>query len=61
MMRTSLKKIIKAIESADKAIAQAAYNTAVPILERLAAKNLIHKNKASRYKSRLNKRIKEMA
>jgi small subunit ribosomal protein S20 len=60
MMRTSIKKVIKAIETGDKTGAQAAYQSTVPVLDRLAGKNLIHKNKATRHKSRLSKRIKEM-
>ena len=60
MMRTSLKKVIKAIEGGNKTDAQSAYKTAVPVLDRLAAKNLIHKNKATRHKSRLSDRIKAM-
>jgi small subunit ribosomal protein S20 len=60
MMRTSIKKIIKAIEAGDKTGAQTAYQATAPILDRLALKNLIHKNKATRHKSRLSKRIKDM-
>ncbi|HEX7339730.1 MAG TPA: 30S ribosomal protein S20, partial [Rhodanobacteraceae bacterium] len=57
MVRTALKKVIKAIEAGDKAAATAAYQTAVPLLDRYAARNLIHKNKAARHKSRLNAAI----
>jgi len=58
MLRTSVKKVIKAIEANDVAAAEAAYATAVPILDRYAARGLIHKNKAARHKSRINARIK---
>jgi small subunit ribosomal protein S20 len=61
MMRTYMKKVVKAIVSGDKGQAAAAYNTAVPILDRLARKGLIHVNKAARHKSRLNARIRSMA
>jgi len=60
MLRTYIKKVVRAIESGDKAQAEAAYKAAVPIIDRMACKGLIHKNKASRHKSRLNARIKQM-
>jgi small subunit ribosomal protein S20 len=61
MTRTCIKKIIAAIDAGNKDEAQAAYTAAVPILDRMAAKGLIHKNKASRHKSRLNAQIKALA
>lgn len=61
MMRTFVKKIIYAINAKDKANAESAYKAAVPVLDRMANKGLIHKNKAARYKSRLYKRIKALA
>lgn len=61
MVRTSIKKVIKAIRSGDKAAAQAAMSAAQPIIDRYAARGLIHKNKAARHKSRLSMHIKAMA
>lgn len=61
MTRTCLKKVIAAIAASDKEAAQAAYTVAVPILDRMATKGLIHKNKAARHKSRLNAQIKAIA
>ncbi len=60
-MRTAMKKITKAIESGDKAAATAAFNENVSVLDRIADKKIIHKNKAARHKSRLNAKIKAMA
>lgn len=60
MMRTELKKVINAIATGDKEGAQEAYKKAVPLLDRLAGKGLIHKNKAARHKSRLNAKIKSL-
>jgi len=60
-MRTGIKKIIKAIKAGDQAKANEAYKAAVPMIDRMATKGIIHKNKAARHKSRLNARIKEMA
>ncbi len=60
MMRTYIKKVIKAVEAGDKETANEMYRKAASILDRLATKGLIHKNKAARHKSRLNAKIKAM-
>ena len=53
-LRTAIKNVIKAVNADDKALAEAAYKRAVPIIDSSVNKNLIHKNKAARHKSRLN-------
>jgi len=58
MLRTAVKKVLKAIGENDAAAAQSAFAVAQPILDRFSARGLIHKNKAARHKSRLNARIK---
>ena len=60
MLRTAVKRVIKALDANDAAAAEAAYKTAVPILDRFSARGLIHKNKAARHKSRINARIKAL-
>jgi ribosomal protein S20 len=40
--------------------AQAAYVLAVPVIDRMADKGIIHKNKAARHKSRLNGHVKAL-
>jgi small subunit ribosomal protein S20 len=60
MLRTAVKKIIKAIDANDVAGANAAFAVAQPILDRFSARGLIHKNKAARHKSRLTARIKAL-
>lgn len=61
MLRTYVKRVIKAIESGDQAKAEAEYQVAVPIIDRMARKGLIHLNKAARHKSRLTHHIRAMA
>lgn len=61
MVRTYLKKVNAAIEAGDAEAAKAAYAAAVPILDRVADKGILHKNKAARHKSRLNAQIKAIA
>jgi len=59
-MRTSIKKLQSAIEAGDKEQATAAFKTAVPHLDRMARKGIIHKNAAARSKSRLNATVRAM-
>ena len=59
-MRTYLKNVLKAVQAGDKVAATEAYRKATAMLDRVANRGLIHKNKADRHKSRLNDRIKAM-
>ena len=59
-MRTELKKVVKAIDAGDKTAAQDALKAVAPLLDSLAGKGLIHKNKAARHKSRLNAKIRAL-
>jgi small subunit ribosomal protein S20 len=61
MMRTEIKKVDAAIQAGDKAAAETAFKVAAPLLDSLATKGLIHKNKAARHKSRLNAKIRALA
>jgi small subunit ribosomal protein S20 len=54
IVRTYIKKVVRALEAKDKDAAQAAYSQAVPIIDRMVTQGIIHKNKAARHKSRLN-------
>lgn len=60
-MRTHVKNVLKAVASGDKAAAEAAYKAAAPVIDSTADKEIFHKNKAARYKSRLNARIRAMS
>jgi len=60
-VRTAVKKVLKAIEAGDKTAAQSVYQESVGVIDRLADKNVFHKNKAARHKSRLSAAVKAMA
>jgi small subunit ribosomal protein S20 len=60
-LRTAIKKILKAIEAGDKKAAQASFQENVSVIDSIADKKIIHKNKAARHKSRLSASIKSMA
>lgn len=61
MVRTSIKRVVAAIKDGDAGKAQVAYQAALPVIDRMANKGIIHKNKAARHKSRLNKMVKSLA
>ena len=60
-LRTAIKKVVKAISAGDKAAAQAVFHESTSIVDSIADKRIIHKNKAARHKSRLSAAIKAMA
>ena len=58
--RTAIKKIVKAIQGGDKKLAKEAFDQNISIIDRIADKKIVHKNKAARHKSRLNSAIKSL-
>jgi small subunit ribosomal protein S20 len=60
-VRTSIKQVVTAVQDGAKDKAAEALKAAVPVIDAMARKGIIHKNKAARHKSRLNKRIKALA
>ncbi len=61
MVRTYIKKVVNAIATGEYTTATEAYKQAVPVIDRIADKGIIHKNKAARHKSLLNAHIKALA
>ncbi len=60
MVRTYIKKVYAAIEAKDIKLAEESYRAAQPVIDRMADKGLLHKNKAARHKSRLTNHIKRL-
>jgi len=60
-LRTAIKKVRKAIAAGDKTAAQAVFKESQSVIDSIADKKIVHKNKASRDKSRLSAAIKAMA
>lgn len=60
MLRTTLKKVATAAESKDKNAVAEAVKNAVPIVDRMAKKGLIHKNKAARHKHQMNELLRSL-
>jgi small subunit ribosomal protein S20 len=61
MLRTAIKRVRSAIDSGDKAAAADVLQKATSVIDRVADKNIIHKNKAARHKSRLSAAVKSLA
>lgn len=59
--RTAIKEVKKAIAAGDKKAATAALVKSQSVIDRIVAKGVIHRNSASRQKSRLAQAIKAMA
>lgn len=60
-MRTLIKKVLRAIEARDLEAARQAYREAVPVIDSMVNKGIIHKNNAARKKSRLSARLKALS
>lgn len=59
--RSAVKSVKKAIDAGDKTAANGVFQRAASVIDSIADKNIIHKNKAARHKSRLAAAIKAMA
>ena len=57
-LRTAIKKVRAAATAGDKTQAEAVFKSSVSTIDSIADKNIIHKNKAARHKSRLSALIK---
>jgi small subunit ribosomal protein S20 len=56
-LRTALKAIRASLDAKDLSGAKSALNKTVSIVDKMAAKGIIHRNTAGRYKSRLSSRL----
>ena len=61
LVRTKMKQVLAAVSAGDYAPAQEALSAAVPVIDRMANKGIIKKNKAARHKSCLNAKVKALA
>tara|TARA_B100001996_G_scaffold245311_1_gene189980 strand:+ start:160 stop:477 length:318 start_codon:yes stop_codon:yes gene_type:complete len=57
VVRTAMKNVNKAVESEDGELGDV-FKSAQSVVDSMANKGVIHKNKAARIKSRLNKKVK---
>jgi small subunit ribosomal protein S20 len=59
-VRTEVKKVLSAIRDGDRKSAEASFKEAVPVIDSMVNKGILHANKAARHKSRLNQRIRSL-
>jgi small subunit ribosomal protein S20 len=57
-LRGSLRVLREALAAGDKKTIAATYSETVSVLDKSVQKGVLHKNTASRYKARLNARVK---
>jgi small subunit ribosomal protein S20 len=60
-VRTSLRALREALAAGDGKAAQQQYRNTVSVLDKSVQKGVFHQNTVSRYKSRLNARLKALA
>ena len=60
-LKTNLKKFDAALESGNKADAEAAYKVAIKAVDQAVNKGLLHKNNAARKKSALTLKLTKLA
>ena len=60
-LRTAVKRVRKAIAAGDKAVAAKEFQVSQAVIDRIADKKIIHKNTASRTKSRMAQAIKALS
>ena len=60
-LRSSIRKVLTAIQAGDKTAATAAYRAAQPVIDTMVTKGIIHRNKAARHKSRLAAQVKALS
>lgn len=61
MVRTYIKRVQAAIEAQDHEAATAALTSAIPVIDGMASKGIMPKNKAARHKSRLSAHVHALA
>ena len=60
-LRTTLKQVRAVIDAKDKTAVKKQLGQAISVIDKMAAKGVIHRNTASRYKSRLTARVSKTA
>ena len=60
-VRTYIKRVLGAVEAKDAETAGSALVQALPMIDKMVTKGIMHKNQAARHKSRLTKKVKELS
>ena len=60
-LRTQVKKVQSAVDKKDEAVAKTALREAYSLIDRAVSKGVLHRNTASRHKSRLSARVNALS
>lgn len=60
-VRTYIKKVVAAVQTGDAEAARAALKDAIPVIDKMAGKGIMHRNKAARHKSRLSAKVNALS
>lgn len=61
MVRTYIKRVDAAIEAGTQSDAAEALKTAIPVIDGMVNKGIMHRNKAARHKSRLSAKVRALS
>lgn len=59
-LRTAIKNVLNAVQASKKEEAISNLKIAMPLIDSMVNKGIIHRNKAARHKSQLNARVKAL-
>ena len=59
-VRTYIKRVLGAVEAKNTEAASGALVLALPMIDKMVTKGIMHKNQAARHKSRLTKKVKAL-
>jgi small subunit ribosomal protein S20 len=59
-LRTAMKDVLAAVQAGKKDEAKASLKSAVPVIDSMISKGVIHRSAGARYKSSLNARVKAL-
>ena len=60
-VRTYIKRVLGAVEAKDANSASGALVQALPMIDKMVTKGIMHKNQAARHKSRLTKKVNALS
>jgi len=60
-VRSAVRKVVEAIRAGNQTAAAAALKAASPVIDSMARKGIIHRNKAARHKSRLAAQVRALS
>ena len=60
-VRTYIKKVVAAADTGNAEAAKAALNEAIPVIDQMAGKGIMHRNTAARHKSRLSAKVNALS